>query len=238
VPESLVLLHGFASTRRLWDAVLSCLPRERYSALALDLPGHGANRASDAPVTFERCVTEVLAAAPERFALAGYSMGGRVALHVALAAPERVRRLVLVSATAGIEDEQERARRSAHDRAFASEIERQPIERFIERWRTQQMFARDPPALDALARSQMRRNDSPGVAAALRGIGTGEMEPLWRRLSELRMPVTVVAGERDEKFRTAGERMVDLMPNARLVVLLGGHLLPLESPELVADTLG
>jgi 2-succinyl-6-hydroxy-2,4-cyclohexadiene-1-carboxylate synthase len=238
MPESLVLLHGFASTRRLWDAVIARLAPERYSPLALDLPGHGSNAAGERPVTFERCVRELLAAAPERFALAGYSMGGRVALHVALAAPERVRRLVLVSATAGIEDDRERVQRRERDRALAQRIEREPIERFVDVWRSQTMFERDPASVDRLARAEMRLNSPSGVAAALRGIGTGEMPPLWGRLAKLAMPVTVIAGERDEKFLAAAERMVALLPDGRLLIAPGGHLLPLESPQEVAEAIG
>lgn len=254
MPESLVLLHGFASTRRLWDAVIARLPPERYTALALDLPGHGEQGleshggldlrghgeqgSGGGAVTFDGCVTSVLARSPERFVLAGYSMGGRVALHVALAAPERVARLVLIAATPGIEDERERASRSARDRELASRIEREPLPSFIDRWRAQEMFARDPPQVDALAREAMASNPPEGVAAALRGIGTGEMAPLWDRLSELEMPVTVVAGERDTKFRAIGERMARALPDGRFLLLPGGHVLPLESPQAVADAVG
>jgi 2-succinyl-6-hydroxy-2,4-cyclohexadiene-1-carboxylate synthase len=234
VPESLVLLHGFASTRRLWEAVIARLAPERYRPLALDLPGHGSNAAGERPVTFERCVREILAAAPERFALAGYSMGGRVALHGALAAPERVRRLVLISTTAGIEDERERMQRRERDRALALQIEHEPIERFIELWRSQPMFQLDPGSVDCLARAEMRLNSPAGVAAALRGIGTGEMLPLWERLAELAMPVTVIAGERDAKFLAAAERMGRLLPAAEVRVLAGGHVLPLENVSAVA----
>ncbi len=93
MPETLVLLHGFSGTRRAWDGVLGQLPAERYRALALDLPGHGSAADHPWPITFEACVRAVLDAAPERFVLVGYSLGGRVALHVALTAPERVTRL-------------------------------------------------------------------------------------------------------------------------------------------------
>src|SRR5580693_1830404 len=117
--ESLVLLHGFGGTRRAWDAVVAHLPSERYRALALDLPGHGDQHDAPRPITFDGCVASVLERSPERFVLAGYSLGGRVALHVALAAPERVARLVLVSSTAGIEDEAERAARRRADHALA-----------------------------------------------------------------------------------------------------------------------
>lgn len=238
MPESLVLLHGFASTHRLWDSVIARLSPERYSPLALDLPGHGCEGQAPPPITFERCVSHVLAHSPESFVLAGYSMGGRVALNVALAAPERVSRLVLISSTAGIEDGRERADRRACDLRLAEQLEQGTIEGFIERWRSQPMFAEDPAEIDALARAEMRRNRPAGVAAALRGIGTGEMQPLWDRLRELKMPVTLVAGERDAKFRVLAERMARELPSSRLAVVAGGHVLPLESPRAIAEAIG
>ena len=235
--DDLVLLHGFGGTCRSWGTVTDALAGERRRVLALDLPGHGANIGAERPITFAGCVRCVLAAAPERFVLGGYSLGGRVALHVALAAPERVRRLVLVSSTAGIEDAAERAERSARDRLLAEGLERDGIESFLARWRSQPLFVDDPPAVDELACTDYRRNSPGALAAVLRGIGTGEMEPLWDRLAELRMPVTVLAGERDAKFVGLGQRAVKLLPDARLVVAAGGHRLPLESPQAVADAL-
>src|SRR5580704_9624675 len=99
MPDSVVLLHGFGGTHRAWKAVVAALDRERYRPLTLDLPGHGEAADAERPITFAGCVAYVLARSPERFALCGYSMGGRIALHVALAAPARVSRLVLVSST-------------------------------------------------------------------------------------------------------------------------------------------
>jgi pimeloyl-ACP methyl ester carboxylesterase len=65
------------------------------------------------------------------------------------------------------------------------------------------------------------------------------MEPLWERLGELTLPVTLVVGERDAKFRALGERMTARLPDARLVVVPGaGHAVQLEAPEAVAYQLG
>jgi 2-succinyl-6-hydroxy-2,4-cyclohexadiene-1-carboxylate synthase len=233
-PETLVLLHGFSGTRHAWDGVIERLDPERYLPLALDLPGHGEAADAERPITFDRCVAAVLAEAPDRFTLCGYSMGGRVALHVALAAPGRVSRLVLVASTAGIEDDAERAERRLADHTLADELERIPFEEFIERWRTQPLFADDPPEVGALAHEDQRRNRPGALAAALRGIGTGEMEPLWGRLGELEMPVTVVVGDRDAKFQKLGRRLV---AHGEMVVVPGGHGLPLENPAAVADVL-
>jgi 2-succinyl-6-hydroxy-2,4-cyclohexadiene-1-carboxylate synthase len=211
---------------------------ERRRPLALELPGHGELAGAERPITFAGCVEHVLARAPARFALCGYSLGGRVALHVALAAPERVTRLVLVSTTAGIGDAAARAERSAADHRLADELERVPFEGFIERWRTQPLFAEDPPEVGRLAREDQRRNRPDALAAVLRGIGSGEMTPLWERLGELAMPVTVLVGDRDAKFQALGRRMVELLPDGELAVVAGGHVLPLERPGAVARALG
>jgi 2-succinyl-6-hydroxy-2,4-cyclohexadiene-1-carboxylate synthase len=235
--ESVVLLHGFGGTRHVWDGVVAHLPAERYRPLALDLPGHGEQADAARPISFDGCVASVLERSPERFVLAGYSMGGRIALHVALAAPERIARLVLISTTAGVEDPAERANRRERDRRLAREIDRGSIEDFSERWRAQPMFAKDPPDVDRLARADQARNRPDGVAAALRGVGTGEMAPLWARLGELEMPATIVVGDRDVKFHALGRRMAELLTDATLTIAQGGHVLPLENLSAVVDAL-
>jgi len=237
VRETLVLLHGFAGTRHTWDRVAAHMGPEGYLPMALDLPGHGKAAAGEAPITFAGCVEHVLARCPQRFALAGYSLGGRIALLLALAAPERVSRLVLVSTTAGIADAAERAQRRRADRLLADEMERVSYASFIERWRNQPLFAGDPPEVGALARAEHCRNRPHALAAALRGMGTGEMEPVWDRLGGIAVPVLVVVGARDEKFRALGERLVARLADARLLVLPGGHVLPLESPAALAKAL-
>jgi 2-succinyl-6-hydroxy-2,4-cyclohexadiene-1-carboxylate synthase len=237
VEENLVLLHGFGGTRHTWDGVTALLDRERYRPLALDLPGHGDLADAPTPIAFAACVEHVLARAPSRFVLCGYSLGGRVALHVALAAPGRVRRLVLVSSTAGIEDDAERAERRAADHALAEELERGPYSAFMDRWQAQPVFALDPPEVHAAMRAEQLRNRPAALAAVLRGIGTGEMRPLWSRLGELAMPVTVLVGERDTKFHAPGWRMVELLADAEFSFVPGGHRLPLENPRAIAAVL-
>ena len=162
MPTTVVLLHGFAGTRRAWDPVVERLDRERYTPLAPDLRGHGAARDAR-PVSFEACVADVLAAAPERFVLCGYSMGGRIAQHVALAAPERVERLVLVATTAGIADDAERAARRADDERLAAFADGATIEQFADRWTAQPLFAGTPPAAARIWREDLLRNDPRGA---------------------------------------------------------------------------
>jgi 2-succinyl-6-hydroxy-2,4-cyclohexadiene-1-carboxylate synthase len=207
----------------------------RYRALVPDLPGHG--QAALRTPSFDACTAYVRALAPARFTLAGYSMGGRIALHAALQL--RPERLVLIGASPGIADPAEREARRAADEALADRIEAIGVEAFAAEWGAQPLFAGQPPRVAAAANADRLRNTPHGLAGALRGLGTGRMEPLWERLPELTMPVTLLAGERDEKFRAIAERMGERLPDARLVVVPdAGHAAHLEQPEAVAYQLG
>jgi 2-succinyl-6-hydroxy-2,4-cyclohexadiene-1-carboxylate synthase len=232
VRPTVVLLHGFTQTRRSWRRTVQALGG-RYRALTPDLPGHG--QAAHRPAGFAACAGYVQALGPERFTLAGYSMGGRVALHAALALGERIERLVLVGAGPGLEDASERAARRAADEALAERIEAIGVEAFAREWAAQPLFAGQPERVAAAAHADRLRNSAAGLAAALRGLGTGVMEPLWDRLGELVAPVTLVVGERDGKYRAIAERMAARLPDARLVIVPGaGHAAHLESPDHVA----
>ena len=234
MPETLVLLHGFGGTHRAWDPVLPELDHQRYSPIVPDLRGHGT-KGGVRPVSLEGCASDVLAAAPDEFVLCGYSFGGRVAQQVALAAPDRVTRLVLISTSAGIADPEARAARIAEDERFADDLEQMTIEEYADRWMAMPIFAGTPPEAARWWREDLLRNDPTGLAAALRGTGGGHMEPFWDRVGELGMPVTVVVGSRDEKFVAFAEEYRARLPHAEVHVVEGaGHGLPREAPQAVA----
>jgi len=232
----LVLLHGFTQTGRSWQPVLHALAA-RYRAIAPDLPGHGGF-AERRPASFAACDAYVRVLADQPITLAGYSMGGRIALHAALSLGPRVRRLVLVGASPGIADAAERAARAAEDAALADRIEAVGLEAFVREWGAQPLFDGMPRGIAEIAHADRMRNTAAGLAAALRGLGTGVMPPLWDRLGELTVPVELVVGERDEKFRAIAERMTAALVAGRLHVVPGtGHAVHLEAPEAVAEVI-
>ncbi len=233
--ETLVLLHGFTQTGRSWEPVLAALGEARYRPVAPDLRGHGDNGAVR-PIGFDEIVADVLAAAGDGdFTLVGYSQGGRIGLHVALAARERIRRLVLVSTTAGIDAAADREARVASDERLAQRMEGQGIDAAARAWATQALFGGQTQEVSELAHEDRLRNDPRHLAAALRGVGTGRMTPLWDRLPELTMPAAVVVGARDRKFVDLGRRLADGLPDASFTLVPdAGHALPLERPAAVA----
>jgi 2-succinyl-6-hydroxy-2,4-cyclohexadiene-1-carboxylate synthase len=230
----LILLHGFTQTRQSWRRTVAALGGGRYRALSPDLPGHG--QASERrPASFAACAAYVRALADGPCVLVGYSMGGRIALYTALALPGLVERLVLVGASPGIADAAEREERRRADAALADRIVEIGIDAFAAEWGAQELFAGQDERVAAAAHADRLRNTAAGLAAALRGLGTGVMPPLWDRLGELTVPVTLVAGERDAKFRAIAGRMAPAIPDCQVAVVDGaGHAAQLEQPEIVA----
>jgi 2-succinyl-6-hydroxy-2,4-cyclohexadiene-1-carboxylate synthase len=234
--ESLVLLHGFTHTSASWNRVRAELG-ERYRPLALDIRGHGVASARE-PVDLGGVLDDLRAAGPGRFALAGYSMGGRIALHAALSMPERVTRLVLVGASPGLRTPSERKERRRADEARADRVQRMTIEQFAGEWARTPVLAGLPPHVLAEVHADRLRNTVEGLARALRGLGTGALPSLWERLEELVVPVTLIVGERDEKFYDIAARMSERLPDAQVEVVAGaGHAVHLEAPDAVAGLL-
>jgi 2-succinyl-6-hydroxy-2,4-cyclohexadiene-1-carboxylate synthase len=234
MPPALVLLHGFTHTGASWEPVTAALG-ERYRAIAPDIRGHGSAGDRE-PVTLEAVLGDLLNAAPAQFTLGGYSMGGRIALHVALAEPQRVQRLVLIGASPGIAEQAERDSRREADERLAAQIEESTIEQFARTWATgNPVLAGQPATVRRAVHEDRLRNSPAALAHALRGLGAGALPSLWDRLGELAMPVTLIVGERDDKFREIASRMQASLSAGTVVVVEGaGHAVHLEAPGAVA----
>ena len=201
--------------------------------MLVDAPGHGGSgRHGSSDVACDLATGGWLigeAAGPATYL--GYSMGGRFVLHTALERPGLVRGLVLVGATAGIEDPVERAARVADDEERAQRIHEIGVEAFVDEWLQLPIFAGLSPT--AACRTERLQNTPDGLASSLRLAGTGTQSPTWDRLGDLDMPVLVVAGADDTKFIALGERLAGCVgPNAEFVTVRGaGHTAHLEQPE-------
>ncbi len=236
----LVLLHGFTQTGASWEPLMPGLAARRR-VHRVDLPGHGGS----ADVRLDLAGTAAaLARQLGRATYVGYSLGGRVALRLVLDHPDVVERLVLVGATAGIDEPAEREARREHDEELARTVERDGVDAFLDRWLAQPLFTHLSP--EQAGREARRANTSAGLAASLRLSGTGTMDPPWwdelPALGTTGIAVAVVAGEQDAKFRALGTRLAAIIgKTAHLVLVPGaGHACHLEEPEafLAATDLG
>lgn len=235
-----VLLHGFTGSKESWLELRGELSHSRR-VVSIDLPGHGGTQTGpglenysmpSAAAMVTTLLTENLGA--PRFVLLGYSMGGRLALAIALDYPSRVEQLVLESASPGIADQSERARRRQSDEELAAFVETRGIEAFVDRWERNPRF----DSLVALASDQRKRLRSlrlrcsaSGLARSLRAMGAGAQPWLGDRLAELQTPTLLVAGALDHKFAEIGRAMAARIPRAGLEIIGGaGHAPHLEQP--------
>jgi len=227
-----VLLHGFTQTSQAWAPLRQALRRD-LTTIAIDLPGHGATK-GDVPNLW--VTADAVAEIGGTATYVGYSMGGRIALHVALARPALVDQLVIVGAHPGIDRPAERFQRLVQDKAMAQRVLDIGVDAFIDEWLAQPMFSTLAP--EARGESYRRSNTADGLAQSLRSNGTGSQDALWDRMRFCDVPTHVVVGEHDTKFVELGQRIFDTMPNATVHVVAGvGHSVPLEAPEALADLL-
>ncbi len=225
-----VWLHGFTQTRDSAQRFRTILA-ETSELWTLDLPGHGT--ASAVTASLDEAADLIVGVLPdEPIDLGGYSLGGRVALHVAVRHRERIGRLVLVSATRGIRDDAERAQRRRRDDALAQHILEVGTTTFLDEWLAQPLFSTLP---DDPEERTTRSRDAAGLAASLRTMGTGHQEWLGDRLAAAGLPVLAIAGSLDAKFTAEALAMAHNDAGRAALVDGAGHATHLEAPESSAE---
>jgi 2-succinyl-6-hydroxy-2,4-cyclohexadiene-1-carboxylate synthase len=224
----MALLHGFTQSGAAWAPVAGLLPGR---LVAPDLPGHGHAAAVAADLwSGAQMVADLVGPAT----WVGYSMGGRLAIHVALARPDVVTALVLVSTTAGIDDEAERTARRRSDAVLAERVEVEGVEAFVRWWLTLPLFATLPPGAAAL--EARMGGTAAGLASSLRLAGAGAQEALWDRLGKITVPTLVVAGALDAAYCVRAERLAAAIggPTTLRIIEGAGHSCHLERPAAFA----
>lgn len=221
----MLFIPGFMQRGDAWRPVAELLP-ERYPSRLLDHAEH----------SYEGRVGEILGAGAS--VLVGYSLGGRLALRAALRSPESFTAVVLVGATAGIEEGPLRVARAEADEKLASWMEAMPIEDIVALWERQPLFADQSEALVEEQRPGRLAHDPRSLALLLRTAGQGALEPVWHELSQLELPLLAIAGARDEGYVRAAQRIASTAPNGRAAIVENaGHAPQLQQPGEVARLL-
>lgn len=234
---TLLFLHGFLGSKEEWSDIADYL-RASCQILAVDLPGHGKSLFED-PLSYqmETCAAIIInllrSLKLENVYLVGYSMGGRLALHLAIHHHEFFKQILLISTSPGIKEEQEKVTRIKNDSILARSLEQEDFNLFLERWYDAGLFSSlkiQPELLNQIMCN--RKDNSPKhLARSLDHMGVGRQKPLWQQLSEIKIPLDVVVGTLDTKFVSIGKEMQSCNPSTINLHLIenAGHVVHLEN---------
>jgi 2-succinyl-6-hydroxy-2,4-cyclohexadiene-1-carboxylate synthase len=224
---AVIFVPGFMQRGDAWAPVAERVG-ERYPSASVDFRTH----------SFEGRLGELRQAAGPGAAVVGYSMGGRLALHLAAREPDRFAALATIGASPGIDDAAERRRRRADDEELAAWIESATIEDVVARWERLPVFAGQPEELVAAQRAGRLSHDPRLLARLLRTAGQGALPGVWDELQRVEAPILALAGEHDERYLQAARRIALLAPHGDTRPVMGaGHAAHLERPGAVADLL-
>lgn len=232
------LVHGFLGVPEAWSRVVDALPRG-VSVVTATVPGHGP-----APTVLDGHSFEAVAETLTRSLLArqptwlvGYSLGGRLALAMALGASSRFAGLVTIGAQPGLAEEDARSSRRASDDALARDAEAD-FPRFVDAWEKLPLFGTQhalAPEDRSLRRSQRLAHTPRGIAWSLRTLGLGAMPDYGPALRRARLRCLFVAGALDGKFAAIARAMASATDRAEVAVVDGaGHDVVLEAPVAIA----
>ncbi|MEC4891648.1 MAG: 2-succinyl-6-hydroxy-2,4-cyclohexadiene-1-carboxylate synthase [Oscillatoria sp. PMC 1051.18] len=229
-------LHGFMGDNRDFESVVNLLTAE-FRCLVIDLPGHGKTKINgnescyNLPNTAQALVDLLVELNLKKSYLVGYSMGGRLALYLAIHYPQYFPKLVLESASPGLATALERRQRKQRDEQLAREIETSNFSAFVNKWYQQPLFAslKSYPQWEKMKARRLENNPAE-LTKSLRNLGTGSQPSLWAKLTSFSQPLLLLVGEKDAKFIAINSQMQQLCPSAELSIVPNcGHNIHLEN---------
>lgn len=232
----LVLLHGWAMHSGIWGSVRDLLAQQ-FRLHLVDLPGHGLSPACE-PGTLDHLVEIVSEMLPERCMLGGWSLGGQIAMELALREPERVEKLVLIATTPCF------AKRDDWEWGMEHKLLQLFLENLklnyattINRFLTLQMSGdRDAGKILSQLRKNFFQRAEPDPDALQKGLEILQYSDLRERVVTIKQPVLIVHGENDViTHPVAADWMHRQLPQSQRVMFAHcGHAPFLSFPEQFA----
>ncbi len=234
----ILFLHGFLGTGEDYHQIAEEL-KNQFCCLTVDLPGHGKTTGSSdekcylMPQTAQALISLLDSLNISQCFLAGYSMGGRLALYLTLHFPQRFYQVILESASPGLKTDQERSQRRQADEKLARKLETIPLSSFLIEWYNQSIFhtVKQHPDWEKLIERRMQQNPKE-LSKSLRNLGTGNQPSLWEQLPHNSVPLLLLVGEYDDKFRQINVEMARYCALAQLEIIPHtGHNIHWENPR-------
>lgn len=234
---AIIAIHGFTGSGQDFQPIVE-LTHECLNWYTLDLPGHGSNSSliiKDHSLEFYldalHAITQFYKL--NKFILLGYSMGGRLALHYAIQHPTSLKNLILIGASPGIENLEERQERFRQDQKLSNWILKNDTKTFIDFWMQTPLIRSQkniPPHLFHAFLKRKYQHLPSGLAAALLALSPGKIHSIWKEIKTITCPTLIISGEKDLEYIEVGKKMTALLQNARyLSIPEAGHCAHLEN---------
>ncbi|KAM7271199.1 hypothetical protein ACFE04_030413 [Oxalis oulophora] len=216
-----LFLHGFLGTGEDWIPIMKGISGHAR-CISIDLPGHGRSKlkycGGDEPSQDQLISIEVIAEvlyklmgdfSPGNITLVGYSMGARIALYMALRFKDKIKGAVLISGSPGLQDKVARKLRTARDDSLARFLMTHGLNYFLDSWYTGELWdsLRSHPHFNEIVTSRSLHKDDNGLANMLSGLSIGRQPPLWGDLKNCSVPLSLIVGEKDRKFKAVAREM-------------------------------
>lgn len=242
---AVVFLHGFLGSQQDWQDITEQLQND-FHCISIDLPGHGDNQQQLAEQVlptpgFKRCaelITTTLATLNvHRYHLVGYSLGGRIALHIAKLYPEQLLSLVLESCHPGLQSQADKIARKQNDAAWADKLSSMPISEFLKLWYQQAVFSDLTPAEQSALVTKRSDNNPFALANCYQATSLAEQDDLWDIPAQLNIKVHFIAGHQDSKFMALASRWQQQQNIMLHTIEASGHNVHLAAPKQFATKL-
>lgn len=224
---TVVFLHPIALDGASWQFVRPHVPE---GSVFVDLPGHGARSVPSGRPTLDDFARDVLDAVEGELDVVGLSLGGAVALRMALLRPERVRSALLASSGAGGAAVRHVLRSRAEETARLGMGA--SAEATLRRWFTP--AALDTPGHPGVTYASGRLDTASAAGVAAAWLALAELDA-WDELPSVSVPTTVVHATEDPTGSLESRRqMAERIPGARFTTVPGSHMAHLEQPTKFA----
>ncbi len=213
-----------------------------FCCLTVDLPGHGLTQVMAEDDYYQMAATaEALIELLQQLKistcfLVGYSMGGRLALYLAVYFPDYFKKVILESASPGLKTASARKARIKQDLQLAQALESLDFSIFLTRWYANPLFAsiKNHPQYKPMIAKRLNNNPVQ-LAKSLRNMSTGRQPALWDRLNNLQISLILIVGELDRKFVAINREIAQLNHQINLKIIPQcGHNIHLENPQQFA----
>lgn len=232
----LLMFHGFMGSREIFKPLTDDLA-DFCNPLTLDLIGHGNTETPDNPELFhaERQIQQLKSVLDrlqfKPLFLFGYSMGGRLAFQLIARYSDLFAGAIIESSHCGIPSKADRINRIEADQQRAIQIENNFTD-FLKKWQKLPLFAHTPFKARKRYTEIMKTQKPEMMSASLKGFGAGVMPRVCQKVYSSRLPLQLIAGERDKKYAEILEQISGNHTNAKLAVVKNaGHRVHTDRPE-------